>query len=857
MPKEKKNIIGSKIKRQTFNFKLKRNFKHVLKYNILRKPSELSIENITESSKVIVEIGNNIITSFFFQIMLLLVGILLFSSMMFITFLGPTNLVKDNEDSHIYSNFDGLVINDYSMLTYGAKPNSKRDGRPDYSFYADVSYSGDYDDVSVTVDVFDDIYSNDVYLLDLGSRSSVIQSNSQYPIFKDLIKSKFTRQGYNFNYINLDDLNELSDDSIVILSTKNIPCEFIDENSLNNLRDILVSKDLVFVYIGEDFNKCWDAGANSIRSSTSQLGFKFNQNTLLPLDLSLKSGYYSATYGPSGSDLIYDSISYSNVGDSIILFVPNVIQTGWSTQVEVVNDVYKIINEGLWNKRSTSTQTYEFKRNETKYLFSNYFDGDSKHVKLVFTGYNDTVYSRKVFVFNTAYKYDGGVYVYDDVFTEDPRIYSPVFTDNNYPTLNYNFGSSASERFSPTYDLIKDGEIVLQDNIYDIQPGYTEQNFKLIYPELSPGNYLIRINDGSKTLTEGRMRVRDIVIVKMNSYKTTREVLDQYAFKILDDYGEKFDFGTFTVYLNGELIEKNGAATSFYDYKFLDDAPYVVIDFASLDPGDHELTFDFGNGVRVDVPLTKRQTGPSFSLEQVLMLFIPVVIIFLANKYRRPTSKIFNLDIPDFPPISRIKVSVKKNEVLELIESTNREYHWEFMPLTLEEIKNAFRKLTHNGKSVVIGEYNLQRLLDRLIVRGVVVEYLGHYGLKNWEVKSTQTINYLVMFRKLRDIFVNNAISFTNMFSSKECDTVMKVQGDSINIHIYTGDFNIISRSLYTAMHGTTFIIFENVKDLTKFSEGLYSSNDLVVKFRLELQANVIKLFTIDELIDHIKQVKG
>lgn len=104
------------------------------------------------------------------------------------------------------------------------------------------------------------------------------------------------------------------------------------------------------------------------------------------------------------------------------------------------------------------------------------------------------------------------------------------------------------------------------------------------------------------------------------------------------------------------------------------------------------------------------------------MAVIAIIAVVIAFYVKRPEKQMFSLDIPDFPPVSAVKIPMESQKVLAVFEKVNKDYSWKNMPLTLSEIKKGIEELSYGGKKIIIGEYNLEMILDKLIARGLVKE---------------------------------------------------------------------------------------------------------------------------------------
>jgi hypothetical protein len=195
--------------------------------------------------------------------------------------------------------------------------------------------------------------------------------------------------------------------------------------------------------------------------------------------------------------------------------------------------------------------------------------------------------------------------------------------------------------------------------------------------------------------------------------------------------------------------------------------------------------------------------------------------------------------------MSTIKIPVKRETVREIFESVNSSYSWQRMPLRADEIKNGFRKLTYNGKPILIGDFNLERILAKMAEEGLVKEEAGYFGLSSWEKESDHSIHYLAIYRIMRNVFVNNAVKFSKLDAMADCDMKAIAGNEEIYLHIMEEpQETVVHRALATAKKGTTLIIFKTSEGRDAFRASLTSTSKLAVGLKMEVDGGRIMLFS-------------
>jgi len=226
----------------------------------------------------------------------------------------------------------------------------------------------------------------------------------------------------------------------------------------------------------------------------------------------------------------------------------------------------------------------------------------------------------------------------------------------------------------------------------------------------------------------------------------------------------------------------------------------------------------------------------------------------------------YGLDIPDFPPMSTLKIPVKRESVLQIFNDVNASYSWQYMPLRTEEIKGGFRRLTYNGKPILVGDFNLERILSKLKDEGKIREELGYYGLSDWEGQSKHTVRYLTIYRIMRNVFVNNAVKFSKLDSMPECDVKAILGKDEIHLHIMEEPFqaqdradaggalrrgaeSVVHRAIATAKSGTSVIVFCTEEERDAFRDSLSNPSKLAVALKMEINNGNILLLPVKNAI--------
>ncbi|MFA5381530.1 MAG: hypothetical protein WC356_00015 [Candidatus Micrarchaeia archaeon] len=689
------------------------------------------------------------------------------------------------------------------------------------------------------IDVYRDLDSKTVYLL---KSEKYEPRSSEFENFKEALRDKLIKEGYTFNEKTKEELFNLPESSIILIPTGHIPRDLIigDKTLID-----LIEKKNVIIYIGYPFNQALDYDGTLISiEDQNTLNFNFILNEalkqgdkLVSSGLNLQSPRYKVTYQRVESDILFGAVSSFKIGEGFILFIPQYLDDGWVNGTLAAEDITKIISQSSWHKPITSKEINLSTNSDTISLFSNPFKENANYVKIKFIaeGENEGL-TNQVEVSKISKSTLGTISV------DTWPIHSYKITKNNIFML-FTFKEQDKVNINPNMLIYSGNTLLKSENL-----GSTFSDIVIsrsFSPDFEPGNYLITIEEG-KTYAKYLLDIKDIKIDEVLRSDFNK---GNFKFRIVDENGNQVRYDSVKVSINGKEVGV-----------FNKGEEIALTNYQGLPNGENTFTFDFGEGVLKEIKIKNNATNPFMQIIEnplnLSLLIITIIAVIIAFYVKRPEKQMFSLDIPDFPPVSSTKVTMKEKDVLDIFEKVNKNYSWNFMPLSLEELKTGFSKISIRGRNIIIGEYNLELLLDKLIVRGLVKERHHYYILSSWEKESGNELEHLVMFRRLRNIFLENVISFTDLNKSKDCDVFIEVSGEKVYLHIFS-DKNIIFKALKTVIKGQTIILFDSKNQMKEFENDLASSNPSIVSFKLELSNGNIFLYTLEDLVKFIKIAKA
>jgi len=272
-------------------------------------------------------------------------------------------------------------------------------------------------------------------------------------------------------------------------------------------------------------------------------------------------------------------------------------------------------------------------------------------------------------------------------------------------------------------------------------------------------------------------------------------------------------------------------------------------------PGKHVFKLLVG-GDEIILPVEYIRAPTMFEKPENIALFLIGVIFFAIAFFVKPKEIIYyNVDVPDFPPLKAISVSIKKEEVINLFDRINRDFRWKNVPLSIQDLKGGFMKISYKGRPLVVSDYNIEKIMDKLIEEGYVKKSIDYYGLVRWEKESGCSIYKLAVMRALRDKFVVEGILFTPFGENPNYDTSISYLGEKIFIHIYE-DPSVINKALLTAQEGRTIIVFENEEKMKEFVSSIHSDSEtnIIFKMLLDDPNGNIDVSPLKEVINVVKR---
>lgn len=841
-------ISGLRIRKGIYRFEARKRFQHVQRYRVVeKKPLEKirdSLRGIFAPKKKEEEKraeaapspgGFNIalmVGAVAIAILILLVGFLWWQVNVSQPVPAPFKPVEKS--------FISNRVIDGDVLTAGPR------GTEDHVASVLVRYNTtSIQNYTITLTTYPDDLPTEIFVLNFEPKIEASQySGFLYHLRKELGKKKIT-----VNEISIDQLETVPKGAAIIVPTGVIPQELVEgKGNVSRLLD----DEVVVIYIGQSFKSMLKGTfvTPTPQATLEKLPVSFTETSPTCSGISLFQPLYrvSAAKGLS-STAIYGCVSVVKKGTGALLFVPQTLDGGWKSDTETAaKDIAKIIVELKWvnpdDEAGTSYFTIldeEGTSSGTALLFSEPYEGTNRTVRIHFAGYSTTGTLLEDLKTVRLSKEQRG-----ELFVSQLAVTSTNITSER---IRMNAKLSEPSPSNPLmYIVFTDGSgeeagREFQDNINT----QTERNLDVPI-NLDQGEYKV-------TLEDDESRVYAATYLEVTSISITGPRLGGTPSTYIFSITTPITLRTLSVDVD------NGAFTQEYSNVpqgelRIDVAGYTGGD--SLSYGNHSFRFKAG-GLTKTVFYNRPLPPPPFPPEMIIVALLAGGIMAVGIYFARQEKVLYLLDIPDFPPVSRTKIPLNSETVLTVFDKVNENYRWEFTPLTVSEVKNGFKDIFYKGKPIYISDYNTEFLLNELVRRKKVYDFLEYYGPLSWEKSSKHSVHYLGMLRKLRDICVNNAVPFTSLNESEVCDSEITVVGQQMFLHFYDKDrvAELVKSSLETIGKGITIMLFKDNSEKNEFATALNSTSGASLVLKVEVENSSVLLLTYPELETMVQEFKG
>lgn len=798
-----------------------------------------------------------------FVILVLLVGLVSLGALM----LGAKAAPPANSKPHTFEGGYNFSVEEADVVSV------LQNDKPLRVAYFLAKYStSNISSVNITAKVFSSRPTTQVFLLDYAREGA-----DAYAVFRKNLMQGVREDGIAINEIDIERLSSLPAGATVVVPTGYLPKELAGQDGAYSL-SALLSRGVNIIYMGFQFDRTV-LNRNGLTESANYDKASFSKGKISSSDgFRLYDPQYQAGSGAKGTEgiligsgKIYGSVSVLRFGSGAMMVLPQTIDGGWRGDGQAAGeDVARLIREELWlAPLASANATGETgiasmaavppqgrgDGIKTLTIFTPPFQPDSAFGEMTMSVSDMGGSMRRSISVLRLQKSQKGEMAPRDIKTV------PYYLSGQRTRFNIELKEDAAKPVKLYIRLYKEGALLQEEELELGLTNPTTSKPKDMQVNAEPGKYVVRVEDtDGKTYASTQL---EVIGLDIEANKTAWQT-GRFTF-LLSAAGQPVTPRQISVSLDGKGEKR------YFPASFTYTPTSTVLNYeypGEIKPGNHTFLFTAGNWT---MPLSKPYVAPKNLWDNplVLVLFgLAIIVTGIGAMLRRPEQMRYGLDIPDFLPLSTTKIPVKRETVLEIFESVNAGYSWQWMPLRIDEIKNGFRRLTYNGKPILVGDFNLERILHKLKDEHAVKDELGYWGLTRWEKESGHPIRYLAIYRIMRNVFVNNAVKFSRLDAMKDCDIKTIAGKEEIYLHIMQKPADarfaeqsepgmaqgrdadaVVHRALATSKLGTTIMVFANEEERDNFRASLTSTSKLAVALKMEVNNGNIYLFPVKNAI--------
>ena len=713
--------------------------------------------------------------------------------------------------------------------------------------HAVVSYTGkNVTNATIDASIYDRSPIQRIYLINTSGYCSQVvrcfdENKLEAALGAALGGYDLVRNSSSFSYVNVSDIPLIPRNSIVIVPSGLMPLPLVAPGSQSGIYGMLDKGDTI-IYTGKDFSYVLGPDGQTLQSPqniTSSLA-RYDLGTGQP-----QPGPYSKFQGNfifnkptfvllAGNTL--GNLTYIASSKGMFLAFSNYPMDAWSNVSAMASDVAMLVNMRLWlNKLGQQSETIGqadvaagnlgvFVNLPKTNLTSSALIINNSYTLITLKASNSQGSAVKYLAFKNSRFKSHGVLGAADVVGEGQQVPILISISN------------------------KTGQTLVHIDIYDrnssyvgtVPIGFISSSFGVLKYHtftLPTGYYILSLKDFDN-----------------NAYASSYFFIANTTItpSVIDFKNGTF---TFTAYSNGLPVsnatysmELNGAynttGTVTPDGKITYSVPKgTVIGYGTQI--FEVLIFGTKYQIKINNVLPSAPYIPPIYIE----FAIAIIVVVLLNLILKPPKRDeYYIDVPEFPLSKKEKVTVPRLSMMGVFDKVNYYYHWRFMPLTVEEIRLGINNnIRINSMPVSITTQNANTVLSQLVAGGYLVNAENYYAPKAWLDTCRHDMEYLVIFRKMRDYCVSHATLFTDLDTDANVDMIMTKEGKQASVLIYSNLSKI--KKMEVSKDSKIFVVFLDEETRTAFSDALYEAyGDEAEALKLGIEYNYIRLIDCHNL---------
>ncbi len=669
---------------------------------------------------------------------------------------------------------------------------------------------------------------SNIYLIDTGY--SCFKCINEVSIYQGLLKYLGTygllHNSSSLSYVNISQVTSLPPNSTLIIPSGLMPSSllpFSGSPSDQAATDIiaLMARGDTIVYVGYNFSRSIENGINYISSAQTIAALDSARlNTTRESSPVQANGFYLQypTYSfPNGS--VYGPAAYTHVGNGTIVTLGNYPDVGWSNASLLAHDIALALHLRFWmplvsesaieNATSLSGTSTLFSlkvplpnTNQTNALVNGSYSILTLQVS------NQSAFVTKEIPFRLRFENNGTLGI-PGVIGEGQSVPVSIYVGNKGNGLrNITVGN-----FSRNALLF---HIVVYNStlgyIYSLPIGFFNTSLGVvIYSSFTfkPGYYIASLQDINS-------RVYENALFYLPHFRITPSYADfkngTFLFNVINN-NQSVSGIPFTAEINGANNQSGEITGGVLNYS-LPKGTVIPYGNQTLSLGILGVNYPF----YAYYPRPVTGGIPPLYIEFGIAAFAILLLNLIA---KAPNKDEYFIDVPVFHPSDKFEVKTSSVSILNLFGTLNDRFGWKYMPLTAEEIKMGISSnIRYKNMPIMITTANASEILYSLAEADKVEAAPPYFMPKKWESESHHNIEYLVMFRRLRDFAVKNAMLFTELDEGAAADMITTFKGKQSHLYLYSKlsgirDFTIVPGS-------RTFMVFSDSETRAQFLDRLY-----------------------------------
>ncbi len=660
-------------------------------------------------------------------------------------------------------------------------------------------------------------------------------------VYSDLSAMGEIINSSTFNYVNIDNLGSVPNDSMIVIASGLMPTGLMPYPSyggpgfVQNISILtLMKRGDTIIYVGKNFSTTIGIGGNifltpqdtlnalSNASITTATGQNANRSYIESTDNQTTFLFFGGTVGENATAVAS--------GNGTIVALGNYPEAGWTNESSLAKSISRVINSRFWMNAIGYGSINESVTNDTGYI-----PALTTQQAIGAGSVPNNVYGVALVRFYNNGNYKNVTVPFRPYMNTRGKLYMPAtFGEMQNLPVTVAINSTNNQQTSYYID-IKNAE---GQNYGALNLGFYSQSFDIIHYysfSIPSGYYIASLRDiYNNTYAEALFSVAQVNITPIS----TNFKNGTFLFNLRSN-GQEISNASYSVKMNGAYEQSGTIQNGILTYKL----PMGTI------TGYGSKTFVFSMfGTTYSYNVNYQGSGQSIPPIYIEFLIAAIFVVILNMVLKAPNVDNYYIDIPKFPPVKKTKVKTDANAIINVFDSVNYSYHWKFMPLTAEEVKTGISaNIRYGNMPIAVTLQNTSALLNKLVTNGMLSVISGYYAPVKWIESSKHDIEYLTIFRKLRDYCVTNAMLFTDLDASQNSDMIITKMGVQAHIVIYSS----ISGMKDIALNNShkIYLVFLNEGLKLDFMNSLYNSyGEEAQLMKIGIEYSYIVLIDTDNL---------